>query len=55
MPDYQPLRHYCNFNVLRSPATLLDGKRILESADCKGWSEEIIKTETHSPLRSNEL
>jgi len=55
MPDYQPLRLYENCNVLRSPATLLDCKRILKSADCKGRIEEMIKTETKSRLRSTDL
>jgi hypothetical protein len=55
MPDYQPLRHYEILNVLRSPATLSDSEWILESADCKGRSEEIINTETNSTLRSTEL
>ena len=44
MPDYQPLRHYENCNVLRSSATLLEGKRILESSDCIGRIEGTVKT-----------
>jgi hypothetical protein len=55
MPDNQPLRHYENFNVVRSTTTLLDDKLILETADCKGRIEEMIKAETNSPLRSTEL